>query len=552
MVDFEVSLLDGVALDDAPGLIWPTYLQFREAGTNTWQNVTDIEGQLVKFGQTQVNDWTISTDGGGAFNRSGVIDDKVKSRSTVANGDYDPFNAAEAYNYGRPTSLVDTDASLTATCRQMFAVGMCQAYRNQSSFSEVVNAPDKLGDYRLTVRYPGGRNQEYTTSASAYADTVNNPALSVGYCPPPPYNDYGVAQQTQQVKLQFGDFYNPFQFNVKGNSISFAYRVSKQGNIDKNQAGNLNPTIQVYAREWSLKYISRFFLDSRLTQPWEPGTTGTDNYNGQEDNWYYTISPYIQDDTNAIYGTDYSNVQRETFTAYNPLDPDSTNWTNANRKWVGQFTPLGIKIMGTCEPFEYLAESPVVSSGPPATGGGFYNCGSAFSLMPNYYELDNTTPTGQWLLIKTGNAREIVCGEDGIPISFVFGGDDSINPQYNNFNGSSVLRAKNDAIGLGNLFVDPNPDWDQPVTIVNSGSVFLWRINGTDYVNYIQIQFNKPPTGSTEQSIISISPLENSPTWNTAQEYTVTITNCRITNLGSNNQAVKRQPSNYGICDPKA
>tara|TARA_R110002012_G_scaffold160247_5_gene321956 strand:- start:1675 stop:7092 length:5418 start_codon:yes stop_codon:yes gene_type:complete len=545
IVDFEVSLLDGVALADAPGLIWPTYLQFREAGTSTWQNVTDIEGQLVKFGQTQVNDWTISNDGSGAFNKSGVIDDRVKSRSTVANGDYDPFNAAEAYNYGRPTSLVDTAASLTATCRQVVAVGMCQAYRNQSSFTEVSDAPDKLGDYRLTVRYPGGRNQEYTTSASAYADNGNNPALAVGYCPPTPYNDYEIAQQTQQVKLQFGDFYNPFQFSVKQNAISFAYRVSKQGNKDPLTAENLNPVIEVYAREWSLKYVSRFFLDARLTQPWEPGTAGSDYSNGQTQDWYYCFSSNSNGDANAIYGTDNANVEREDFTAYN----DEIQWSNRNRKWIGQFTPLGIKVKGTCIPLEYQKESPGSSPGPPNTEGAVSDCGSAQQIMPNFYDATTGIAIGQSLLIKAGNIKFIPSGDGGISLQFIFEGE----------NTDSIERAKTDSQAFCTQFVaSGTPDFTAP-NPVSSAPVYFWRKKNSTldlWLDYMQVTFGKGSningTPTNALSELTYSPTPGTAAFNSSSQFIVTITNCFITNTGSDGGEIKSQAADYWICNPNA
>jgi hypothetical protein len=558
IVDFEVSLLDGVALADAPGLIWPTYLQYRSSENANWEDATDIEGQTIKFGQTQINDWTISNGGAGPFNRSGVIDDRIKSRSTVINGDYDPENAAEAYNYGRPLSLIDTAASLTATCRQLVAVGMCQAYRDQTTFNPVFDAPDKIGDYRLTVRYPGGRNQKYSTTANAWVDdTDNNPALSVGYYPPSPYNDYEIAQQTQQVKLQFGDFYNPFQLSLKQNAISYAYRVSKQGNEDILTAQNLNPVIEVYAREWSLKYVSRFFLDARLTQPWEPGAAGTDYFNGQVDDWYYCFSASLDVNANAIYGTDYSNVKRESFPPYS----DETNWTNSSRKWVGEFTSLGIKVKGTCIPLEYLKEATGTTVGPPNTGGGADNCGSAQQIMPNYYvnapaKLYGPT-NGQSLTIGVDAAiRTIPVGRGGITMRFEFSVRVVDNVSYYD----SLQAAKRDSQNFCSQFIaSGTPNFTAPNPI-SSAPVYLWRKqNQVDdlYSDFMMITFgkgleNNSGTPTEQLSELTYAPSTNSATFNSSSKFTVTITNCLITNTGSNGMEIKRATEDFWICNPNA
>ena len=554
IVDFQVSLVNGVALTDAPGLIWPTYLQYRVDKDSNWEDATDIEGKTIKFGQTQVNDWIISNDvGSGPFNRSGVINDNNKSESTVLDNSYDPENAAEAYNYSRPPSLNNLPSlpSLTATCRQLVAIGMCQAYRDQTTFNPVAGAPDKMGDYRLIVRYPGGRNQEYDNSQSAWEDGGINPALSVGYFPGAPYNDYQIAQQTQQVKLQFGDFYNPFQLSLKQNSISFSYRVSNLGDINSSTAQNINPVIEVYAREWALKYVSRFFLDTELTQPWQPGVVGNAAYNYQNENLYYCFSPNLNGDANAIYGTDYSNVERNSFAPYG----DVVSWSNQDRKWVAQFTTLGVKVKGTALPLEYLSEAPAGVFTPlPDTGTtGPYNCGDPQPIMPNFYV---TPPSGkdigQQLLIKTtGYIKFIPSGVEGINLQFNFSGT----------NAESIYNSKRDSIAFAQLVLggatSPKMNVANPV---NSEPISFWsRANAVDnnFTNLFNVDFNRPaPIGfnATTSELIMTPVLERGTeqAYNEASLFTVTITNCLITNTGSNGSEIKGSATDYWCCNPNA
>ena len=511
IVDFEVSLLEGVSVQDAPGMIWPAYLQYRVAGTSTWEDVTDIEGSPVVFGQTQVNDWVVSNDAQGPFNDTGVIDDRNKSVSTVINGDYDIFNSAEAYVKNVPAGFVNSVQPIKAVCRQLVAVGMCQAYRNQTTFNPVSDAPDKIGDYRLTVRYPGGRNK--LSSIPFYTDGGVNPAMSVGYCPIAPYDNYVNAQATQQVKLQFGDFYNPFQLGFRQNEISYAYRVAQQGFVDLSDAEVTNPVNVVYAREWSFKYVSRFYLDSRLSQPWEPGTNGNRDFNGQNQDFYYSFMSNENNLANAIDGNDYSNVLRESFTSYD----SGTNWNEQDRKWVGKFTQLGIKIKGTCVPLQYLNDQTGTAQGLP--NGATFGGGEPFAIMPNFND------GNQRMWIQSGNAPTTVIGIQ--TLSFIFEGTTS--------------SARNRAITDSQAFarqLSPRQGFDGAQSNVESGTVNWWRqVNRTttpEYIYMTGISFN----GGGNQSFL---------TWNQVGDLcTIVITNCTL------NTPLANRPANYFIDNPNA
>ena len=508
IVDFEVTLLDGVLLNDAPGLIWPSYLQYRVAGTSNWEDVTDIEGSPVVFGQTQVNDWTISGNNREAFSNTGVIDDRSKSKSTVSDGDYDKFNAAESYVYGKGELTSSRIGVIKATCRQLVAVGMCQAYRNQTSFAPVSDAPDKIGDYRLTIRYPGGRNQVF--SGTSYQDGGINPAMNpAGYCPSTPYNDYTNAQNTQQVKLQFGDFYNPFQLGFRQNELSYSYRVSTNSfaDIGNAEAASTPGANVVYAREWSFKYVSRFYLDSRLTQPWEPGTVGNSAYNGQTADGYYAFISNENDQANSVDGNDYSNVEKDRFTPYTDVksrDPNViiVNWNNENRKWVGKFTKLGVKVKGTCLPLQRLDDG----SGDPIlipTG--------VQQLMPNY------NPGNQLMWMQTGTVDPIPANIS-VTIEFIFEG--------------STSNSANDAQGLGSMLNDTFQPNSQ--NSINAGTTQDWYLGPSNsYRNQGTVSFN-----SGGNSVMTYSTNGN--------QAILTITNCRLSS------GIGRTPRNYYVSNPNA
>ena len=510
IVDFEVSLLSGVSVQDAPGMIWPSYLQYRAAGTSTWEDVTDIEGAPVVFGQTQVNDWVVSSDASGPFNDTGVIDDRGKSISTVVNGDYDIFNSAEAYVKNVPAGFVNSIQPIKAVCRQLVVVGMCQAYRDQTTFNPVSDAPDKIGDYRLTIRYPGGRNK--IADIPFYTDGGVNPAMSVGYCPIAPYDNYVNAQATQQVKLQFGDFYNPFQLGFRQNEISYAYRVAQQGFVDLSDAEVTNPVNVVYAREWSFKYVSRFYLDSRLTQAWEPGTVGNRDYNGQNQDFYYSFMSNENNLANAIDGNDYSNVSRESFLSYDA----GANWNEQDRKWVGKFTQLGIKIKGTCVPLQYLNDQTGTAQGLP--NGATFGGGEPFAIMPNFND------GNQRMWIQSGNAPTTVIGIQ--TLNFIFEGTTS----------SARNRAVTDSQSFASQLLDNfDPNGSNPI---NSGTVNWWRqLTGGENPEYhymTGISFN----GGGNQSFL---------TWNQVGDLcTIVITNCTL------NTPIARRPANYYIDNPNA
>ena len=471
IVDFESSILDGVALQDAPGYIWPVYLQYRPLNRiGGWQDALDIEGAPIVFGQTQVNNNTISNSGSSQFAQTGVISNREKSEFTVAANTYDKFNAAESYNYGR-FGFGNNSRPVKAVSRHLFAFGQCQAYRDQTTFAENPLAPDQIGDYRLQVRWPNGRNQIlknglYVDGGKRVTIGLNNSNAEGEY------NNYTQSQESAQVKLQFGDFYRPFQLGYKQNDLSYAYRVSGGFSVDIASAEQLSISSSnvVYAREWAFRYVSRFYIDSILTIPWEPGETtlpsGATNprYNTQNVDAYYRYTSDLQA-ANSIDGNDYSNVEKDQFT---PFGKNRSRWTILDRSWVAKFTPNGKKILKTSIPLQVLDEG---------GGGGGTN---------------PQQPTGSSLLLPDGvtdgsqnvTMNEIRAANQPVPFILTFRGKDT--------NDVTAVRdaAKTFASNLSTLPFDPVNG-----NVLSGGNVefynsFPQSVNPNSFTPVVNVTFN--------------------------------------------------------------
>jgi len=504
IVDFEASILPDINITDAPGYIWPVYLQYRVDENQDWGDVTDIEGKTIVFGQTQVNDWEISNLGQSPFAETGVINDRDKSEFTVPANTYDPLNAAESYNYGRGGNLVP-QVPIKSVCRRLFAFGMCQAYRDQTTFDPVPTAPDKFGDYRLQVRYPSGRNQ-VDDGTGTFVDGGKAVTIGSNFSNPvDPYTLYAGAQISAQVKLQFGDFYNPFQLGYAQNQISFPYRVSRGfSTVIPNAEILTTPSDNVvYAREWAFKYVSQFYLDAALSTPWRPGEEflpghtshggGTNPaYNGQVGDAYYLFSSASASagasTANSDDGNDYSNVEKDKFTEFAIID-----WTNIDRKWVAEFSSLGKKIKGTALPLQRAGDA------APAQPDG------ALEMIQNFVPGINIQVRGN------GGVGNII----PYPyVSFVFTGTDAFQI------GEAQTSARAFASGLTNGNFNENSPNTLPTNPNREIKIFEYN-----YVPAVGIVFNGLPTQNppNQASILTF-------------EYTGTGANINITNCVLSNQ----------------
>jgi hypothetical protein len=137
------------------------------------------------------------------------------------------------------------------------------------------------------------------------------------------------------VRVSFGDFY----YKDANTPSSFGYRVSAPTAIE-NQASFQDPSTEVWAREWSHKYVTQFYNDADLT---EPATGFIDNY------WCsYSALTDQGNPLNTQSGSENSGVSG--FGTPNDVDELKPPTSIANRRWVAQFDSTGKKIKGTAKP----------------------------------------------------------------------------------------------------------------------------------------------------------------------------------------------------------
>ena len=121
--------------------------------------------------------------------------------------------------------------------------------------------------------------------------------------------------------------FNRYKENLRqvGNNIySYQYRVSNTAANTAQIASTQSINQFLYAREWHMKYVSKFYIDADLTQEWIPDNAG----------WFAYTAGSNDTSINATYGTDYSNTS-------STGDPGLTQ--NIHRKWVAYFDYTGLK-----------------------------------------------------------------------------------------------------------------------------------------------------------------------------------------------------------------
>ncbi len=161
------------------------------------------------------------------------------------------------------TTVLASESKLTKT----FAFGRDQYYNER---------PDRFGDYRLIVRYPFG---DYPAPVSSTCGGSGLATVTPTGCP-----DNDVFKSTNNidfsdVKMQYGDFYNPVaagrpclpvEYSDIINPSSYKYKVSTIPNNDIDQntsielASRISPSRVVFAREWHCKYITKLYTDAAL------------------------------------------------------------------------------------------------------------------------------------------------------------------------------------------------------------------------------------------------------------------------------------------------
>tara|TARA_R110001592_G_scaffold61034_4_gene185898 strand:- start:913 stop:4305 length:3393 start_codon:yes stop_codon:yes gene_type:complete len=310
-----------------PFVLFPIVLQYRVSGSgaNSWVTATDIEGEEIKFGGTQKNQYSyynnISFSNNQPLSSNGVLANSTKAMNynnlrvdnTGTNPGANPFTSAEVF-----IGSVNTQQSavLYSTISKTFAFGASESYST---------APDKLGDYRLIIRYPWG-----LTGVSG----LNTSYIVPGKDQEPANNWYETP--SLEYNIDWGDFYYP-----NGSSeTSYAYNISSgQGYNTQNEALAVDPgnLTTVYAREWMGKYVSQFYTDVALTQLWSPrnyaANTAWHSYTAASEFGYA-----------ASEGMEFSNFIGNNSTNFR------NNYANNNRRWAAYFEINGKKRMGTAIP----------------------------------------------------------------------------------------------------------------------------------------------------------------------------------------------------------
>jgi len=396
MVDFEFDLSNLTSpQNDNPSLIYPAYLQYRNTNNgnypNNWTTAIDIEGHVIKFGGTSINNYDISNNNLLDFTSTGITDKANTATSETDNG----YNNTDAIQVKTATITAQGQTPLLSVKgTRIFAFGKDQGYST---------TPDYFGDYRLIVRYPYGDN----TSDKPI------PVLTSTSCPPidSVYNNY-FAGMSQKVKLTYGDFYKPLMDGANPPSY-FGYFISSNGNVDIENAKLVVPENPVYAREWALRYVTQFYTNPEMT------TKYTDTVNNQ----YYSYSSSSNDDLNAKYGNENSNSAK--YQKPNGESVPEFGSTNKNRKWVGKFNSEGQKIKGTAQPTTYTAGLPLPPPTPNHPDGVIMTGVSARIIDGQRIQLlnetfRNTSEAGEWVNKIAQNFTNRPGPQENIPFEGTF------------------------------------------------------------------------------------------------------------------------------------
>ena len=316
---------------DQLGVSWLAYLQYRPDQTATWITAQDVEGQDIKFGCVQENQLGLSgvnVASSNNFQSQGLLTNSSTSigiSETSGSATQDNIVVSSAPWVGS-TNQIQLPG---ATSSKVFAFGKDQGYENVNN--------DKFGEYRLLVKYP----ESIPSGQAPFSKMV--PAPGTGNGGGPNGMPEWVLQPAGPVKtdvnigvsISFGDFYykNPII------SSSFGYLISTTGQASNTAAATKTPAVPVFAREWSMKYVTQFYEDAELSIKY----TGTIN-----ENWY-SYSATTTNTVNANEGSDNSSVGGINSIAPSPSTINQT-LTLANRRWVAKFDGDGKKIVQTAEP----------------------------------------------------------------------------------------------------------------------------------------------------------------------------------------------------------
>ena len=322
--------LDSAILPEEAGdntmlsITWLAYVQYRANTPNaTWVTATDIEGKEMRFGRSQENIIGLNRNSGeNNFFNTGFITNADSSDEIITYPQGGTLNNAAAGSHWDKEERENPGAIVS----KVFAFGEDQVYN--------VTDNNKLGEYRILVKYPQSANIFYQilpTSANAYS--VIQAAKQDGAA--------SDLSRYINVDVEFGDFYYK-----KGSAFSYLVEDAGSGSSTAAEASGITPGRELWAKEWSMKYVTQMYQDAEFTRKWTPK-----HFSGG-DLWHSYQSIGNRDEIKAL-GTENSWIG-ENNKFVNNLDASfglNLNGKQANQqRWVAKFDSNGKKIAGTAQP----------------------------------------------------------------------------------------------------------------------------------------------------------------------------------------------------------
>ena len=309
------------------GASWPVYLQYRSGTGQPWSTAIDVEGQEIRFGGNQRNIAQPPKSGNsGTLQNIGILQTMTPINSgqpTIPNtpNNIELDTATSAAQFPTDNNQFPSESILS----KVFVFGKDQGYGQ---------TPDKFGEYRLLCRFPQGSQgleTDYITLPSVVDPNKYFNSTNVYQFP---YSG-NVIDQNVLVNITMGDFYYP-SFSPTAQSYQFK-ATSPYTTI--NDASQFPPTIDVYAREWDLKYVTQFYTDPELRIKANFSQAG-----------YVCYQPFSNESNSpAIYGTHntWGGAQNSTV---NTVSSINTITNLDQRKWVASFDANGLKVKGSALP----------------------------------------------------------------------------------------------------------------------------------------------------------------------------------------------------------
>ena len=302
---------------DKLGVGWVGYIQYRETSTALWAQAFDIEGLAMTIGATQINNKPQGNGAGSSINPSSFYNIGILSNDTNGIGALDEENTAVAKTTwvgcgtNATTSILGAPAGVVS---KVFVFGKDQSYDNATN--------DHFGEYRVLIKYP----EKLRDSGYSMVPSPTNSGSTLSQI-----QGAGRTQNFIDVKVSFGDFYYP---DPNSSITSFGYQISTNSRTSSQNAESDTPETEVWAREWSHKYVTQFYSDSSLS------TKST-----LQAGWY-SYSALTSDTENSKNGSENA--------ATTPTDvryiPNISTDEIPNRRFVAQFDSTGRKIVATALP----------------------------------------------------------------------------------------------------------------------------------------------------------------------------------------------------------